>query len=43
MRKKAMISQPMAGLSEDEIVRARDLDILSFRKAGRENTRLFLC
>ena len=36
MRKKAMISQPMAGLSEDEIVRARDKAIKALEKMGYE-------
>ncbi len=36
MRKKAMISQPMAGLSEDEIVRTRDKAIKALEKMGYE-------
>lgn len=36
MRKKAMISQPMAGLSEDEIVRARDKAIKALEMMGYE-------
>ena len=36
MRKKAMISQPMAGLSEDEIVRTRDKAIKALEMMGYE-------
>ena len=36
MRKKAMISQPMAGLSEDEIVATRDRAIKALEARGYE-------